>query len=982
MTLYVVLIFLSVLCGMAISVRAFGTGGKRAKVFDDIYFSVEDVDGIGIVYTKSGDYSALMEIENPVQKYSADTDSYYEYSQLFTKVCQSLGEGYILQKQDIFIRKRFDSSAVMADRNSLSTLQQSYFRYFNGRDYTDVKTVLCITQENRKSRLFSYDAKKWREFMDKLVKVRDQFHAEKLRVRFLTAGECQDYVDRYFAMNFRDASYSVTNFKVDGEDILMGDRQCRVFSLVDVDNINLPTVIRPYTMMTVNNSEMPVDLLAGIDSIPGIESAVYNQVIFMPNQKHELSLLDKKKNRHGSIPSPSNALAVEDIKKVQDIVARENKQLVYAHYNLVVCVARDASMSKAANYLDNFFSRMNIQISRRAYNQLELFVSTFPGNCSRLNADYDRFLTLSDAALCLMYKECQQHGELTPLKFWYTDRQGVPMPIDFTGKEGSEKMTDNSNYFVLGPSGSGKSFFMNTVMRQFFEQDTDVVIVDVGNSYQVLCQVKNGIYISYTKEHPISMNPFKVTSEEYEKNFDEKKNFIKSLIFLIYKGNSEYTKVQETILNKVVFEYYEEYFHPFEGYSEAERKELRERLLLTDKTSGAYDKFVKEQNEKYRQEQEAKAAETEEKHETIQDPLRDRTMEKIQKLRNLVNDPAAAEGEVVAATHQIQRLLPETMKDRYLMEIDHRIDEMEDRRKQLRVKQLSFNSFYEFSLQRIPQLMEEMNLDPSKFDIHDYAAILSTFYKGGEYEETLNSDMEASLFDEKFIVFELDQIKDNPVLAPIVLLIIMDVFTQKMRIKKCRKTLVIEEAWKAIATPSMAEYIQYLYKTARKHWASVGVVTQDIQDITGNKIVKDAIISNSGVFVLLDQSKFKEKFAPIADTLALTEIDKKKIFTINRLENKEGRGQFKEVFIKRGNVGMVIGVEEPHECYMAYTTEKIEKEGLMLYHDQLYCDFEEAIRAYCLDWERSGIKKPIEFAQKVKAAGHVLNLPAKRIINV
>ena len=976
MTLYVILTFLSVLAGMAIAVRAFGTGGKRAKVFDDIYFSVEDVDGTGIIYTKSGDYSAVMQIENPVQKYSADTDSYYDYQQLFTKVCQSLGEGYILQKQDIFIRKRFDSSELM-DGGKLSTLQQSYFRYFNGREYTEVKTVLCITQENRKSRLFSYDAKKWREFLDKLNKVRDQFLAEKLPVRFLNGAECQDYADRFFAMNFRDAHYSMTNFKVDGEDILMGDRRCRVFSLVDVDNINLPTIIRPYTLMTVNNSEMPVDLLAGIDSIPGIESAVYNQVIFMPNQKHELAMLDKKKNRHSSIPSPSNALAVEDIKKVQDIIARENKQLVYAHFGLTVCLSRDASMSKANNYLENFFSRMNIQISKRAYNQLELFVASFPGNSSRLNADYDRFLTLSDAALCLMYKESQQHGEQTPLKFWYTDRQGVPMPIDFTGKEGSEKMTDNSNYFVLGPSGSGKSFFMNTVMRQFFEQDTDVVIVDVGNSYQVLCQVKGGVYISYTKEHPISMNPFKVTSEEYEKNFDEKKNFIKSLIFLIYKGNSEYSKVQETILNKVVFEYYEEYFHPFEGYSESERKELRERLLLTDKTNGAYEKFVKEQNEKFREEQEAKAAENT-KEETVEEPLRDRTMEKIEKLRKLANDPAAAEGEVIAANHQIQRLLPETMKDRYLMEIDHRIDEMEDRRKQLRVKQLMFNTFYEFSLQRIPQLMEEMNLDPSKFDIHDYAAILSTFYKGGEYEETLNSDMQSSLFDEKFIVFELDQIKDNPVLAPIVLLIIMDVFTQKMRIKKCRKTLVIEEAWKAIATPSMAEYIQYLYKTARKHWASVGVVTQDIQDITGNKIVKDAIISNSGVFVLLDQSKFKEKFAPIADTLALTETDKKKIFTINRLENKEGRGQFKEVFIKRGNVSFVIGVEEPRECYMAYTTEKIEKEGLMLYHDQLHCDFGEAIRAYCQDWERSGIQKPIEFAQKVKAEGRVLNLPPKK----
>ena len=525
MTVYVVLVFLSVLCGMAVSVKAFGTGGKRSKVFEDIYFSVEDVDGVGIIYTKTGDYSALMEIRNPVQKYSADTDSYYEYSQLFTKICQSLGEGYIIQKQDIFIRKSFDAKGFM--KGSASFLSQAYFRYFNGRKYTDVKTVLCITQENKKSRLFTYDSKKWNEFLDKLSKVHDQFHDAGMKAQFLNVEKCRDYVDRYFAMNFRDPDYSMSNFKVDGEDIWMGDRQCRVFSLVDVDNINLPTVIRPYSLMTVNNSEMPVDLLAGIDNIPGIESAVYNQVIFMPNQKRELGMLDKKKNRHSSIPSPSNQLAVEDIKNVQNIIARENKQLVYAHFNLVVTVSRNSSMARVTNYLENFFSKMNIQISKRAYNQLELFVSSFPGNCSQLSPDYDRFLTLSDAALCMMYKECQQKSEMTPLKFWYTDRQGVPICLDFTGKEGAEKMTDNCNYFVLGPSGSGKSFFMNTVMRQFFEQLTDVVIVDVGNSYQVLCQVAGGIYISYTKEHPISMNPFKVTKEEYDKNFDEKKNFIK-----------------------------------------------------------------------------------------------------------------------------------------------------------------------------------------------------------------------------------------------------------------------------------------------------------------------------------------------------------------------------------------------------------------------------------------------------------------------
>ena len=119
---------------------------------------------------------------------------------------------------------------------------------------------------------------------------------------------------------------------------------------------------------------------------------------------------------------------------------------------------------------------------------------------------------------------------------------------------------------------------------------------------------------------------------------------------------------------------------------------------------------------------------------------------------------------------------------------------------------------------------------------------------------------------------------------------------------------------KAIASPLMAEYIKFMYKTARKFWASVGVVTQEIQDIIGSEIVKEAIINNSDVVMLLDQSKFKERFDEIRKILGLTEVDCKKIFTINRLENKDGRSFFREVFIRRGTTSGVYGVEEPHEC--------------------------------------------------------------------
>ena len=190
-----------------------------------------------------------------------------------------------------------------------------------------------------------------------------------------------------------------------------------------------------------------------------------------------------------------------------------------------------------------------------------------------------------------------------------------------------------------------------------------------------------------------------------------------------------------------------------------------------------------------------------------------------------------------------------------------------------------------------------------------------------------------------------------------------------MCIKKGRKCLVIEEGWKAIATPTMAEYIKYLYKTARKHWAMVGVVTQEIQDITSSPIVKEAIVNNSGVFMLLEQSKFKDKFDDIKATLVLTDTDCKKIFTINRLDNKANRSPFKEVFIKRGTEGEVFGVEEPPECYMSYTTEKAEKEALKLYKRILKCDHQHAIEAFVRDWKKSGIVKSLDFANKVNKDG-------------
>lgn len=581
MAVYIILIFIAILIGMAISVSAFGKGGKRAKIFKDIYFSVEDVDGVGVLYTKTGEYSAILAMQNPVQKFCANIDSYYEYSSLMAAVMATLGDGYAIHKQDIFTKKKFKGEA---DENR-EFLSESYFRYFEGREHTDCTTFITITQENKKSRLFSFDNRKWREFQVKINKVKDQLRDRGIHSEFLNKAQATEYADRFLAQNFTDRHVSLNNFNVKDESIGIGPRKFKVYSLVDVDSIILPALIRPYTNIEVNNITMPVDLMSLVDSIPGAQSVVFNQVIFIPNQKQEMSKLAKKKNRHASLPNPSNQIAVEDIKQVEELIARENKQLVYCHFNLIITTAADADLQKCTNHLENAFGRIGIHISQRAYNQLELFVNSFPGNCYGLNAEYDRFLTLSDAACCMMYKERMTKSEETPLKVYYTDRQGVPVAIDISGKEGKEKLTDNSNFFCLGPSGSGKSFHMNSVVRQLWEQNTDVVMVDTGNSYEGLCEYVGGKYISYTEENPITMNPFRIQREELNV---EKIGFLKNLIMLIWKGsNGEVSKTEDRLIEQVITEYYEAYFVGFKGYSASQRDALHKKFLIETATQGS-----------------------------------------------------------------------------------------------------------------------------------------------------------------------------------------------------------------------------------------------------------------------------------------------------------------------------------------------------------------------------------------------------------
>ncbi len=940
---------------------------ENKKVFDGIYAQLEETDGNVVLFDAKGAPSVIFEMTNPVLRLCTDSERYMVFQDVLANIVQTLGEGYALQKQDIFCRQRYHRD-VPEDAEFLT---RSYFNYFEGREFTEITTYLIVTQEAQRGQFVQYDPKKWLDFHSKVAKVDDILTEKGISHRKLTKPEVNEYLHRFMAFHFQHGPFSMTNFKASDEYLRTGSRIIRSYPLVDIDEINLPSVVKPYTEMSVNGYPVATDVFSFLAEVPHADCVVFNQVVQIPGQRKLLRKLQGKAKRHGSMPDPSNKIAKADIEEVLNILAVDSSLLVNTNFNIIVSCPPD-KVTPVTSFLETKLYECGIMPSRTAYNQLELFINSFPGCAYGFNPDYDLFLTLSDSALCLFFKEHLKGCEDTPLTTFYTDRQGLPVCIDITGKEGKVKMTDNANFFCIGPSGSGKSFHMNSVVRQLLEQNTDVVMVDTGDSYEGICGYFGGTYISYSKEKPISMNPFKVTREEYEQNFGEKKNFLKSLIFLIFKGNEAPSKIEDMLVNQTIVEYYEAYFNPFTSFSDTEREGLRQKLLVAAKMEDDYEKFATDMRDI---EEQINAPEPETKT-TVRalilpsEERRNKIIRQCRALRAMIVDRATTEAEKEKAASKIEVYKKELHETSMLMKIDKQIDHMEEQKRRLKVPSLSFNTYYEFALERIPQIT---SLEKIHFDIRDFAAILKQFYRGGELEVTLNSDLDTNLFDERFIVFEIDKIKDDPVLFPIIVLIIMDVFLQKMRIKKGRKALIIEEAWKAIASPTMAEYIKFLYKTVRKFHGIAGVVTQELNDVIDSPIVKEAIINNSDVKILLDQSKFKDRYSDIAAILGLTPIQKQQIFTVNALNNKEGRNYFKEVWICRGQNSDVYGVEEPPECYWAYTTERAEKEALKIYLRH-YGTMQEAITNIEADRKRAGISNYLDFARKVNQQQKVMSL--------
>lgn len=170
------------------------------------------------------------------------------------------------------------------------------------------------------------------------------------------------------------------------------------------------------------------------------------------------------------------------------------------------------------------------------------------------------------------------------------------------------------------------------------------------------------------------------------------------------------------------------------------------------------------------------------------------------------------------------------------------------------------------------------------------------------------------------------------------------------KLKGIRKLILIEEAWKAIASANMADYIRYLYKTVRKYFGEAIVVTQEIEDIISSPIVKESIINNSDCKILLDQRKYLNKFDSIQNLLGLTDKERSQILSIN-MANHPGR-KYKEVFFSLGGTqSAVYATEVSLEEYYTYTTEESEKWN---------CSPSPTSWEATLNWLSSGLQKAKE----------------------
>jgi len=753
----------------------------------------------------------------------------------------------VVHKQDWFTEERYKAEPG----EDASFLSRSFERHFNERPYLQHSCYLFITRTTKermrsqsdfstlcRSRIVPQevgDPQAVERFAE-AVSQAESILAESgmLRLRRLGAEEIvgMDGKPGLIAQYFTLSREPVANedIRLDPGRMTVGDKILCLHTLTDLDD--LPQTVATdarYERLSTDRSDCRLSFAAPVGLLLGCNH-LYNQYIFLDNHEQTLQRFERLARNMNSLSrySRSNAVNKEWIDLYLSQAHVDNLRSVRCHCNVISWAESEEELARIRNDVGAQLALMGCTPHHNTVDVPALFWGGIPGNEGDFPAE-ESFHTFLEPALCFFTAETAYRSSPSPFGIKMADRlTGVPVHLDISDEPMKRGVITNRNKFILGPSGSGKSFFTNHMVRQYHEQGAHIVLVDTGNSYKGLCDLihkksggRDGIYLTYTEEAPICFNPFYTADGVFD---IEKRESIKTLILTLWKRDDEApTRAEEVALSNAVNLY----------------------------------------------------------------------------LQELKRNPA---------------LTP------------------------------SFDTFYEFVGGDYRRLLRQKNVREKDFDIDGFLNVLEPYYRGGEYDYLLNSDKELDLFDKRFIVFELDNIREHKILLPVVTIIIMETFISKMRrLKGVRKVILIEECWKALTSANMSEYIRYLFKTVRKYFGEAIVVTQEVDDIISSPIVKETIINNADCKILLDQRKYMAKFEGIQAMLGLSEKEKAQILSIN-LANDPSR-LYKEVWIGLGGVqSAVYATEVSAEEYLAFTTEEREKTELFALAEKLGGDLETAIR--------------------------------------
>lgn len=803
------------------------------------------------IISKEADITVCFKVQLP-ELFTVGSTEYEAIHSAWHKAIKTLPDYTIIHKQDWYIRENYSPDLTKVDQTFLG---RSYQQHFNERPFLNHYCYLFLTKTTKdrmrtqsnfsslcKGTLIPKEIRN-KETISRFMEAVAQFERivndsgfislERLtKEDIIGTDQKQGLLEQYLTLS-KEQGTPMQDIALGTEEVRIGNKRLSLHTLSDTDD--LPASVAADTRfekLSTDRSDCRLSFAAPVGLLLNCNH-IYNQYLFLDNSEDNLQKFEKSARNMHSLArySRANQINKEWIEKYLNAAHSFGLSSVRAHFNVMAWSEDPSELKQLKNDCGSALALMECKPRHNTTDTATLYWAGIPGNAGDFPSE-ESFYTFIEPALCFFTEETNYHNSPSPFGIKMADRlTGKPIHLDISDLPMKRGIITNRNKFILGPSGSGKSFFTNHMVRQYYEQGAHVLLVDTGNSYQGLCELikgktkgEDGVYFTYTEDNPIAFNPFYTDDGVFD---IEKRESIKTLILTLWKRDDE-------------------------------PPTRSEEVALSNAVSGYID-CIKQ--------------------------------------------------------HQ---LYP------------------------------SFNGFYEYVKGDYRRVLEEKQVREKDFDIANFLNVLEPYYKGGEYDYLLNSDKQLDLLSKRFIVFEIDAIKDHKILFPIVTIIIMEVFINKMRrLKGVRKLILIEEAWKAIAKEGMAEYIKYLFKTVRKFFGEAIVVTQEVDDIIQSPIVKESIINNSDCKILLDQRKYMNKFDDIQAMLGLTDKEKAQVLSINM--NNDPSRLYKEVWIGLGGThSAVYATEVSLEEYLAYTTEESEKLEVMQLASELGGNVELAIKQIAL----------------------------------